>query len=357
VIQQLCIKAGRNILDLIRDGGFDWNRVGVYYGSACGPRWLVTSGFDLSILKRACLGRTRSVLLAGASSGAWRFAAWPLPEPVKAYEMLRQAYIEAEYRRDDTPQSIRKSLSDIIDLYIEDDALPFALANRNYRLAVIAARAKTLAASETPWLQKTGLGLCFAGNFLHASTIYRFFERIVFYSGPKPPVFCLNSAFRGRHLPLNQFNFKHAVLASGAIPLVVAGVHDIFGAPRGVYRDGGLVDYHINEPFSREPGDITLFFHHQEHSRPTWMDKNLKSRRTPQALMDHVLMIHPTSEFVATLPDGKIPDRTDFLTYIDDQPRRIRNWQQAVHQSAHLGEVFCELVESGRIKNAVLPID
>ena len=162
-------------------------------------------------------------------------------------------------------------------------------------------------------------------------------------AAPNPPAFCLNDTFRGRYIPLNPFNFKHALLASGAIPLVVAGVRDIFGAPHGVYRDGGLVDYHINEPYSHEPGNITLFSHHQEHIRPTWMDKNLKSRRTPTALMDNVLMIYPTPEFVAALPDSKIPDRTDFTTYIDNQPQRIRNWQQAVDQSAHLGEVFCEL--------------
>lgn len=357
MIQQLLIKAGRNILDLIRDGGFDWDRITAYYGSASGPRWLITSGFDLTLLNQGCLGRTRSVLLAGASSGAWRFAAWLQPDPAKSYETLRQAYIETEYRRGETPQSIQQSLIDIIDRYIEDDALPFALANRTHRLAVITARAKKLVASETPWIQKTGLGLCFAGNFFYPETLYGFFERIVFYSGPKPPAFCLNGTFRGRHLPLNRFNFKHAVLSSGAIPLVVAGVRDIFGAPRGVYRDGGLVDYHINESFSHEPGDITLFFHHQEYSRPTWMDKNLKYRRTPSPLMDNVLMIHPTPEFVVTLPDSKIPDRTDFVTYIDDHPRRIRNWQQAVDQSAHLGEVFLELVESGRIRNAVLPLE
>ena len=161
MIQPLLIKAGRNILNLIRDGGFDWNRIDVYYGSASGPRWLVTSGFDLTLLNHGCLGRNRSVLLAGASSGAWRFAAWPQPEPVKSYETLRQAYIEAEYRRGETPQSIRQSLSDIIDRYIEDDALPFALSNRNYRLAIITARARQIAASEIPWLQQNRAGTLF----------------------------------------------------------------------------------------------------------------------------------------------------------------------------------------------------
>jgi hypothetical protein len=357
VIYDLIIKAGKNTLPIIRDGGFDWNRITTYYGSASGPRWLVTSGFDLSLLREGCLGRNRSLLLAGASSGAWRFAAWPQPEPEKSYLDLRQAYIETEYRRNDTPRSVRQLLMRIVDQYVEEDAIPFALQNKQYRLAIISARARHLTASEKTWLQKIGLGLCFTGNLAFARTIQLFFERVIFYTGPKPPSFCLNGAFSGRYIPLNKFNFKHAVLSSGAIPLVVAGVKDIFGAPRGIYRDGGLVDYHINEIYTNYPDEITLFFHHQPQIKPTWMDKNLKSRRSPAHLLDNVLMVYPTPTFVSTLPDAKIPDRTDFVTYVDDQAQRIRNWQQAVEQSAHLGEEFMELVASGRIRNAVLPLD
>ncbi len=356
MIDDLIIRAGRHILGMIRDGGFDWRRIGVYYGSACGPRWLVNSGFDLTLLEKGCLGQGRSVLLVGASSGAWRLAAWTQPEPAESYRTLREAYIEAVYRRGETPLSIRQALSGIIDRYLEQDALPFAIANRTYRLAVITARARHLAASERSWLQKAGLALCFAGNFLHQQAIHRFFERVVFYTGPKPPGFCLQDSFQGRFLPFSPYNFKPAVLASGAIPLAVAGVRDIFGAPRGVYRDGGLVDYHINQRYTNSANDITLFFHHQEHSRPTWMDKNVQSRHTPHEFLGNVLMLHPSPSFVAGLPDGKIPDRTDLVTYADDQRTRIKNWRRAVEQSAHLGESFLELVESGQIRHAVQPL-
>lgn len=357
MIDDLIVKAGKNALAMVRDGGFDWNRITTYYGSASGPRWLVTSSFDLALLENGCLGQNRSVLLAGASSGAWRFAAWPQPEPTKSYLELRQAYIETQYQREDTPLSVQQSLMRIIDRYIEEDAVPFALQNKQYRLAIISARARHFTASEKSWIQKIGLGMCFTANLAFPRTIHRFFERTVFYSGPKPPTFCLNGIYRGRYIPLNKVNFKHAVLSSGAIPLVVAGVKDIFGAPRGIYRDGGLVDYHINELYNGNPEEMTLFFHHQKQIKPTWMDKNLKSRRPPAHLLDNVLMVYPTSTFVSALPDGKIPDRTDFVTYVDNQAQRIHNWRQAVEQSAHLGEEFMELVASGRIRNIVLPLD
>lgn len=102
---------------------------------------------------------------------------------------------------------------------------------------------------------------------------------------------------------------------------------------------------------------MTLFFHHQKQIKPVWMDKNLKSRRSPAHLLDNVLVVYPTPTFVSALPDGKIPDRTDFVTYVDDQAQRIRNWWKAVEMSAHLGEQFMERVDSGRIRSMVLPLD
>ncbi len=77
-------------------------------------------------------------------------------------------------------------------------------------------------------------------------------------------------------------------------------------------------------------------------------------RRVPdEETLSNVLMVFPTHSFVEKLPDGKVPERTDFLTYLDDQETRIKNWYKAVELSAPLGEDFMELVESGRIKDVV----
>ena len=97
------VKAGRLAYELIRAGGFSLDRIGTYFGPAGGPRWLVASGFDLTLLKDGLLGRTRPVCLVGASAGAWRFAAWLQPEAIKSYRALMEAYISATYGRKDTP--------------------------------------------------------------------------------------------------------------------------------------------------------------------------------------------------------------------------------------------------------------
>ena len=54
------VRAGRRAYELIRAGGFSLDRIGTYFGPAGGPRWLVASGFDLTLLEEGLLGRTRS---------------------------------------------------------------------------------------------------------------------------------------------------------------------------------------------------------------------------------------------------------------------------------------------------------
>jgi hypothetical protein len=352
-MSRIRIKAGKNIYQIIKDGGFNFDSVSTYFGPAVGPRWLIASGFDLTLLKGCFLGRSKQVQLVGSSAGAFRFAAWLQPEAVESYQKLREAYINVTYTKDDTPATSLGKITDIVNAYLEDDALPFALANKKYRLVVITARARGLVASKNTALQKLGLITCLVFNYFSRENIYKFAERVVFYNASKPPAFCLKSRFRGTYVQLNEINFKYAVLASGAIPLVIDGVNDIYGAPRGIYRDGGLIDYHLTQQFAAKENEIVLFFHHQERIIPGWLDKKIESREPEPYALNNVLMVFPSQSFIESLPGGKVPDRTDLVTFIDDQDTRIKNWRKAVELSAPLGEDFLELVQSGKIKDIV----
>jgi hypothetical protein len=352
-MSQIRIKAGKNIYQIIKDGGFNFDSVSTYFGPAVGPRWLIASGFDLTLLKDGFLGRSKPVQLVGASAGAFRFAAWLQPQAVESYQKLLEAYINVTYKKQDTPATSLEEITNIINAYLEDDALPFALANKKYRLVIITARACGLVAFKNTGLQKLGLTTCFVFNYFSRENIYKFAQRVVFYNASKPPAFCLRSQFRGIYVQLNEINFKYAVLASGAIPLVIDGVNDIYGAPRGVYRDGGLIDYHLTHQFAAKENEIVLFFHHQERIIPGWLDKNI-TRRVPEAeTLSNVLMVLPSQSFIENLPGGKAPDRTDLVTFINDQETRIKNWHKAVELSAPLGEEFLELVASGKIREIV----
>jgi len=355
-MDRLCIKAGEYACERIRDGNFSLDAFAGYAGPAVGPRWLIASGFDLTLLKEKALGRLRPLTLVGASAGAWRFAAWIQPEAEKSYRQLLEAYITTTYTRADKPLSIRKSLAAIINKTIENDALPFALNHRDYRLAIVTARAKNLTAAGNIFLQRLGFAFSFLGNALSRSLLYTFFERVVFYSGPKHPAFTLHPKFRGVCVPLNKTNFKSVLVATGAIPLIVTGVRDIFGAPRGIYRDGGLIDYHLAGNYGAKENDLTLLFLHQDRLIPGWLDKRLTSRKPSAGDLKNVVLVYPSNDFIATLPSGKVPDREDFVTFIDDPETRIANWRQAVATAEPLGEIFLELVASGKIKDVIEPL-
>ncbi len=345
----ICIRAGKNVYEVIRAGGFDFDNVTTYVGGAPGPRWLVASGFDIPLLKSGVLGNKLPVVLAGASSAAMRFAAWMQPEPEKSYKDLLDAYIDMNFTRRDKPETVRKSILDLIDHYIDDDALPFALNNKKYRLAVITARSRNLAASNIRWLLGLGLGACFICNLMNQDTAGWFFQRVVFHNIPVQPYFCLNPNFKGHAITLNEFNFKYALLASAALPMASSGVKDIYGAPGGMYRDGGLTDYHLNQRYSARKGAITLLFNHQQRIIPAWLDKHISSHRPPLECLEDVLMVYPSGNFIQQLPYGKLPDRRDFKSYADNPSKRMRDWRRAVSVSPCLGEEFLEIVDSGRL--------
>ena len=143
---------------------------------------------------------------------------------------------------------------------------------------------------------------------------------------------------------MNNKNLKEIALATGSLPYFIEGVSGIFGEQEGVYRDGGLMNYQLNEDY--RPGEgLTLFFHYQERIVPGWFDKKLTWKKPASKSLDRVLQIFPSATFIKMLPDGRIPDRTDFVTYVNDPKERIQRWDQVSETSQLLAEDFMESVE------------
>ena len=69
--------------------------------------------------------------------------------------------------------------------------------------------------------------------------------------------------------------------------------------------------------------------------------------------MDDVIVLAPDPEWVATLPNGKLPDRTDFTRYAHDLKGRIAVWQTAVAESERIRDEFAEWVATGANAAAV----
>ena len=61
----------------------------------------------------------------------------------------------------------------------------------------------------------------------------------------------------------------------------------------------------------------------------------------------------PSPAFLALLPGGRVPDRRDFFDLTE--ARRMRRWQTILDASAALGDDLQDLIETGRLVDAVVP--
>jgi hypothetical protein len=348
-------KAGPAILDMIRQEGLKPEKIRVLSGPAGGPKWFVSVGFDKALIRSGFLGRGGNrVLLVGASAGAWRCLAMACRNPLSAYEKLRIAYSRNVFTAQDTPVSVRAALENNVNDFIEHDDVYHILTHPIFDVAVHTVRSKGLAASGNRAMQGSALLIAALMNAISPRCMNIFFERVVFFCAREDPSFL--KSFGGAAVRLNGENFTMAALATGALPYVVSGVQNIPGARRGVYRDGGLMDYQLNQDYDPPEGTISLFFHYQERVVPGWFDKVLSWRKPPPGSLQQVLQVYPGADFVKMLPDGRLPDRTDFAIFVNDPSERIRRWDEVSRLSEILGEEFLEAVESNRIRNLVRPL-
>jgi hypothetical protein len=185
------------------------------------------------------------------------------------------------------------------------------------------------------------MGAAALGNTVSRRMLKLHFQRVVFHSGDAPnPGLALHD-FSTRYCALRQDNVAAALHASGAIPFVLTGERDIPGAPPGQYWDGGIIDYHFDLGQYRGDG-LILYPHFSASIIPGWFDKFLPWRQAAIHEVDKLVLLCPSEPFIADLPLGKIPDRSDF-THMQHQ-ERVRYWEQCVKRSEALAEEFAALI-------------
>lgn len=169
-------------------------------------------------------------------------------------------------------------------------------------------------------------------------------ERVVFSSGGAALPFGTRD-YRTRQVALSQANFNAALQASCSIPFVLQAIHDIPGAPRGAYWDGGITDYHLHLDYQPPQGrgaGIVLYPHFQKAVVPGWLDKGLRWRHRATRFLDNMVVLAPDPHWVKTLPNGKLPDRHDFVRYGADLQARVKAWGAAVAASRQLADEFAQ---------------
>jgi len=353
MFDNISVLAGDKAIGIIRDEGLNLSRVKVLAGASGAAKFLVLTGID-----RVLLGlfkeRKDPLYLIGTSIGAFRMAAYCHKEPVDALKKLEREYIAQHYETRPTRKEITKESVRILDSYIGDNDVEYILKHPFMRITFLSNKCKGLLKSENLLFQGFGIALAAGLNCMNRNWLSIFFERALFCTPENTPPFASMGQFPLGVYPLTQLNFKMALLSSGSIPMAMEGVANIEGA-QGVFRDGGILDYHLDIPFLPREDEFVLYPHFYEHITPGWFDKSLN--RTPDKKnMENVVLVAPSKNFVDSLPFRKIPDRKDFKAFFHKDSERVEYWNRVVEKNQKLGDEFFEAVESGKIRNIIKPI-
>jgi hypothetical protein len=349
----LTFKAGAGALKSVRQHGFDVSSVGTLAGASGGAKWLVLSQLDRAILNSIVPQLTGPVHLIGSSIGSWRFACYAQADPVAAIDRFERAYLEQTFSEKPDIEEITAKSRGILALVLGESGVSEILDNPLFRTHVMTVRSRHVLASEKKAVLALGLISTAMLNAVSRSTLGWSFERALFYDARDLPPFFDVTGFPLQQVELTTENLQDAIVATGSIPLVLSGVRDIAGARPGVYRDGGVIDYHLDLPHSVDER-LTLFPHFYGRIVPGWFDKRLKWRRPQPGNVDRTILISPSDEFVADLPNGKIPDRSDFLKY--EAAERVRIWKQCVAACEALADEFLEVMEKDQLAARLEPL-
>jgi len=330
------IVAGKNAAKIINEQGFKPELFTSFLGASGGPKWFTLFGLDKYIFGEFFKNRTQPLNLIGSSAGAFRSACFAQNDPVAAIERLAKSYSQTRYSSNKpTPSEITIKARALLEDVFGDNGVTEIINNPVFKAHFIVAKSNGFIASENKLVQLLGLSKSYMLNRVNRKLLGSQYERFIF-GAPNSNLSITDSYnFKTQNIALSQTNLKDALLASGSIPLVMQGIKNIAGSPQGMYRDGGIIDYHFDLKINN-PG-LILYPHFNSEPKAGWFDKNLKRKVAPQNY-DNVVMITPSKEFIAGLPYGKIPDRNDFTDF--DADTRIKYWNTVFSETEKLAEAF-----------------
>ncbi|OIQ72186.1 hypothetical protein GALL_461920 [mine drainage metagenome] len=372
-MKALRIYAGPRAMAQLSQQGLHSVDVAAIAAAAGGPKGLILGPLDRFVFGQWLAQSNQVVDLVGASIGAWRMATACLPEPVAALERLEHDYIQQNYAL--LPGEKRPSPARVSALFRDNLQAFYAgqvsqvLQHPRYRLHVLTSHGRGLLAREQGWGTVMGYGGAFLSNLLSRRLLGAWLERVVFSSqmtglgGHSAGLPFDSRDYPTRQVNLTGVNFHAALQASCSIPFVLQGVHGIAGAPPGVYWDGGVTDYHLHLNWASEShnalqsvaadachtlpeegkcsqASLVLYPHFQKSVVPGWLDKHLRWRHHASGFLDTMVLLAPDPHWVKTLPNGKLPDRTDFTHYGTDLAARVKAWRGAVSASQQLADEF-----------------
>ena len=363
-MRALRMYAGPAALRRISQYGLRSTDIGTLAGAAGGPKGLILGPLDRFVFGQWMAQSDHVVHLVGASVGAWRMATACLDDNVAAFEQLERDYIRQDFalapgQKRPTPEMVSELFGRSLLAFYGPRAAQ-VLAHPRYRLHVVTSRGRHLLGREHGLRTPLGYLGALLTNSVHRKAMGAWLERVVFSSAGAALPFD-STDYRTRQVALSDANFHPALQASCSIPFMLRAVHDIPGAPAGAYWDGGITDYHLHlnyagaplqdtakqgmpsdGPLGAERRPLVLYPHFQRAVVPGWLDKSLRWRHKPTHFLDNLLLLAPDPQWVRSLPNGKLPDRNDFLHYSHDLAGRVKAWSAAASASVQLADEFAQ---------------
>jgi hypothetical protein len=355
-VQALTIHAGAKALKRLREQGLRAADVRVISAAAGGPKGLILNPLDRYLFAQWLAHSSHPVHLLGASIGAWRMASACLHDPAAQLAQMAEDYIVQDYEHAPGKAPTPRHVSQVFGATL---ARRFAgreaevLMHPRFRLHVFTSRGRHLLHRQGRWRMPLGYAGAFVANSLSRKAMGRWLERVIF-SDPREPLPLALHDYRTQQVALAADNLCASILASCSIPFWLDAVQDIPGAPAGAYWDGGITDYHLHLDYGSmqrgetADGGLVLYPHFQASVIPGWLDKALKHRHRATAYLDNVVLLSPHPDWVRTLPNAKLPDRSDFKAYGDDLAGRIAAWRRALAESQRLADEFADSAATGR---------
>ncbi len=338
----LSVYLGAEAAREIKAHGWAPELFGTLLGASGGPKWFVLRYLD-EVLFGDFLQRTdRPLSTLGSSIGTWRHACLAMADPAAAVARLEAGYLYQRYETRPSVRDVSEVSMRIIESVLGEDGGEHLAMHPRIQSHIVTARGKGLTGHASGAGLALGMGAAALGNMVGRTSLERAFQRVVFHSGANPSQPFHFDDFETHHASIAPGDVKRALAASGAIPFVLAGERDIPNAPGGHYWDGGIIDYHFD--LTRYAGDGLLLYPHFSATVITgWFDKFLPWRKSRYDNIDRLVLLCPSDEFIASLPHGKIPDRSDFTKMGEDE--RIAYWEKCVARSREVAEDFVALIE------------
>jgi len=353
----ISVYAGKTAFAEISQNGLSSEQFNAMAGASGGPKWFTLFGLDKYLFGEFFKDRKEVLHTIGSSAGSWRLSCFAQNDPVAAIKRLAKYYSNESYSEKPTADEISEQANSLLAKVLASNGAKEIAENPLIQSHFIVARAKGLNQSEIKPLQMAGLIVAAGANTISKKALKYFFQRYIFFNQQGNEQF--NQSYFNYQDPNTQYfaltkeNVHQVLMASGAIPLVLRGIKDIAGSDLGIYRDGGIIDYHLDINFGSK--GLILYPHFFPSIKPGWFDKALSYRHANAKNFDRVVLVTPSKDYVAQLPFGKISDRKDFTNF--DADTRIKYWQKILAESEKLADDFSKLVEYGIGLEQIKPIE